>query len=101
MFEHAQVTAFVVAFVILPAAEDDADPFEGQGTDDGVVLMPSGFLLRIIETCPDGMPDRFAGVFVEALAQELWTALTPMDVVALATLFENRSDATEALQSIG
>ena len=101
MFERAQITIFVVAFVVLPAAEDDAYPFVGQCTDDGVVFVSSSFLLRIISARPGGMPDRFAGVFVEALAQELRTAVAAMDVVTLATLFENGSNATEALQPIG
>jgi hypothetical protein len=37
--ELLQVAGFVVGLAVFPAAEEDADPFEGQGADGGVVAV--------------------------------------------------------------
>ena len=36
--EGLHVFLFIVGGFVLPAAEQDADPFEGQGTNDGLVF---------------------------------------------------------------
>ena len=40
--ELLKVAGFVVGLAIFPAAEEDADPFEGQGADGGVVAFEGG-----------------------------------------------------------
>ena len=70
---------FVVAFVILPAAKEDANPLASEGAHDGVVFVAASFLLGIVGPRPGGMADRLAGVFMEALAQKFRTAVTAMN----------------------
>jgi hypothetical protein len=36
------ITCFVVGLSVLPAAKEDADPFEGEGAEGGVVAVSAG-----------------------------------------------------------
>ena len=40
--ELLQVAGFVLGLAVFPAAEEDADPFEGHGADGGVMAVSAG-----------------------------------------------------------
>jgi len=40
--ELLEVAGFVVGLAVFPAAEEDADPFEGHGADGGVMAVSAG-----------------------------------------------------------
>ena len=42
--EVFEVAGFIIGGAVLPAFPEDADPFEGGGAEDGVLLFASGFL---------------------------------------------------------
>jgi hypothetical protein len=55
-------------------------------------------LLLVIDTCPEGMPDRFRGPLHEGLAEEGRTLEAPVDPAFLATPFRDRGNACELVQ---
>jgi len=68
--EGPDVAGFVVGRPILPAAEEDADPLEGQGTEGGMMAFPA-FSLEVVEGAgPGGVLDGESGELVESLAEE-------------------------------
>ena len=59
--EGGEVVLFVVRFLIVPAPPENADPFEGEGAQDGVVRFAGLFLLMIVGLSPSAARDRLAG----------------------------------------
>ena len=69
--ELLEVAGLGVGLSVFPAAEEDADPFEGQGADGGVVAVSASAEV-VVEGFGPGAP--LAGVvgeLVERLAEEL------------------------------
>ena len=58
---------FIVRKGIPPAAEQNADPFERQGSDSGMMLFASPQLLIVICLGPFRFHDGVGGPFVERL----------------------------------
>ena len=54
LFEGFKVAFLVVAFVVLPAAIEDALPFEGEAAQDGLVAVSFVFLLLVVGFGPEG-----------------------------------------------
>ena len=90
----------VVRFSLLPASEVNADEFEGQGADCGVMFFGSA-LLRVIGPGPGFGFEGLTGVFVKALPSELGAAVAHVDGLAFAAGFPDRSDAKELLEILG
>jgi len=65
--ELLEVAGFVVGLAVFPAAEEYADPFEGQGADGGVMAVAAGAEM-VVEGRGPGAP--LAGVVGE-LAERL------------------------------
>ena len=77
-FKDVEVKGLIVAGASFPAAEDDADPFEGQGAH-GAVMGFTLLALRLVEGFgPLGAMDRLAGELVKGLAEELWAKESAM-----------------------
>jgi len=98
-FEGLQVDRFVVGRVVVPAADHDALPFEGERAGDGVALQATLLELVVIGAGPAGKMDAFECVLVKGLADEVRTGATAHDLVSgQAGALEDGSDAAEALQ---
>src|SRR5688572_19260100 len=61
-FETLEVTLVVVGLAIVPAAPEDAQPFESEAADDGMVRFLALFLMEVVGAGPvaithaDGSP---------------------------------------------
>ena len=97
MFE---VTGFVVRDVVPPTFPEDADPFEGQSADDGLVAFAAFLLLSVVGGGPGGIVDGLVGPLDEGLAEETWSVPTPVDPFATAAFLGDRGDAAEHLEVV-
>lgn len=95
MFE---IAGFVIGDIIHPAFPEDADPFEGQSADDGLVTFAAFLLLSVVSGGPGGIVDGLVGPLDESLAQEARGVPTPVDPFAVAAFLGDRSDAAEHLE---
>lgn len=59
--EGGDIESFVVSDAVLPAAPKDADPFEGQGAQDRLVVFAGTLLLEVIGFGPGAFGDRLSG----------------------------------------
>ena len=59
--EGLDVTRFVIRGAVLPAAPEDADPFEGESAQDGLVMFAGAFSLEVIRFGPRAFGDGLAG----------------------------------------
>ena len=91
--QDLHILVLVVGGLILPAAEQDADPFEGQGADYGMIFFAFDRVVFNIVTSPLGLGDREASKFMEALALKLGAGLPRIDDSAFAAAFGDRSNA--------
>ena len=82
----------------LPATEQDANPFEGQGAQGGVVTFANGTLLEIEGFGPGGALTRAMGEFVERLQQKSRAGPAAMNVTLFAAPLRDRCDSGERLQ---
>ena len=71
--ESLLVEGVVVGGVVLPAAVEDAEPFEGEGADGDVAGFAAGALAVIEVVGPLAAGDGVGGPFVHGLADELGT----------------------------
>ena len=67
-----------VRLAILPAAKENADPFEGQRPDGGVGRFSFGTLLLVIRFRPGARADGMPRPLVKGLPYELRTSPAPM-----------------------
>jgi hypothetical protein len=81
----------------LPAAEQDANPFEGQGAECGVVPLASGTLLEVEGFGLGGALTRAVGELVERLQQELRAGPAAVNVALFAAPLRDRRDSREGL----
>src|SRR6266581_6759887 len=87
--------------MLLPAAEEDTDPFVSQGADDNPVAFLGGLVHLVKGAGPEAVPDGFVSVFDKALVNKERPRVAAMDGGGLATAFEHRSDAAEVEQCFG
>ena len=83
----------------LPAFPEDADPLEGQGAQDFVVVFAFGPHALIVVLGPGGIHDGLAGPLDKGLALKLGGQPAPMSPEGMAALFTHRSDARQFLQA--
>src|SRR5258707_14215665 len=69
--EGLQVFVVVVRSSILPAPEEDADPFEGQGANDGVKFFAFGLVVIDVVLSPLASGQGEAGGFLEGLSGKI------------------------------
>ncbi len=99
--EGGEVVLFVVGFLIVPEAPEDADPFKGQGAQYGVVRFAGPALLSVKGVNPVAIHDGLARPFNEALTQELWRGPAPVRPTFPTALFAHRGHTGEFLQGLG
>ena len=92
---------FIVEGAVLPEAEDDADPFKGQGTHSGIVRLSSSQEFLIISLGPDGVGDGISSKFVEGLTEELAATPPSTDGFALAAAIQHWGDSALFLHFAG
>jgi len=68
--KQLDITSLVVWDIVLPASEKDANPFKGQGTYGGMMVL-AAFALHLIEGfCPDTLVPGMSGKLMKRPAQE-------------------------------
>ena len=88
MFKTIEVDCFVVQDAVAPAHEHDALPFEGQSAHRGRISFATGDLFFEEEFGPRAVEGRLAGVFKEALMDEVRPGPPSMDpMLVFAALF--------------
>src|SRR5262249_7590727 len=85
-----EISGFVIRHAILPAAKHDANPFEGQGPDRGMVFLAALALALVIDTRPNRLRDRVSRPFVKALPQKLGTGPAKMHPFLLSAALRYR-----------
>ena len=92
-----QIELLIVGNTLLPAAEEDADPFVSQRTNGGVVFLSAFNLKLVVRLSPGGPSPGVVRKFMKRLPNKLRTGHAPMDPMLLATLLGHRSDTGELL----
>ena len=77
---------------MLPAAQEDTNPFERKGPDGSLMGLFLRALLLVVQPCPESMAYGFGGLFDERLSQEGGTLPTPMDPSFVPAAFCDRRD---------
>src|SRR4029453_3214886 len=96
--EGFEITLLGIRNLRLPATEQDANPFEGQSAERGVVTFAGGTLLEIEGFGPGGAFTRAVGELVERLQQELRAGPAAVNVTLFAAPLRDRRDSREGLQ---
>jgi hypothetical protein len=91
----------LVRRAILPTPAEKASPRERQRAHSGLVRLARIALLRVIDTCPEGMPARFRGPRHAGVAEAGRTLEAPGDPALLATPFRDRGKARALWQGGG
>ena len=82
---------------MLPAVEEDANPFESQRANDGVILFAFGQVVLHVIASPLAFGDREAGKLVESLQVKLGTGPPAINHSGFAAALGDRSDSAKAL----
>ena len=101
MLEMFQVGCFVIGCPALPAAIQNADPFEGETANGdlmGFAFLP---LLLIVGLGPERSGDRQGGPLDKGLTQEAGAAPAPVYPARVPTAFGDRGDPGVALDPVG
>ena len=99
MPELLKIALFGIGDASLPAFPEDADPLEGQGAQDLVVVFAFGPHALIVVLGPGGIQDGLAGPLDKGLALELGSQPAPMSPEGVAAFFTHRSHAGQFLQA--
>ncbi len=90
--ELFQVVLLAVRRTCFPAAEQNADPLEGQASQWGIVSFADGALLQIEGLGPGGLFVGARGELVKGLQEELVAGPATLNDAAFAAAFGNRRD---------
>ncbi len=101
LLQRREVLRLVVGAAIDPAAEEDADPFERQGTERGVSRGALGTMKAIELLGPERLGDALGGPLHERLANELGGSKTPVHPVLLAAALGHGRHSSVALEGTG
>src|SRR5215469_12053275 len=96
-----QIFVFVIRYAILPAAKHDANPFEGQGSHRGMVVLAALALLPVIGAGPRRLRNRVSCPFVKTLPQKLGTGPAEMHPFLLPTRLRHGCDPAVFLYLVG
>ena len=88
--ERVAIARFVVGRPIVPAAPDDANPFERERADRGVVRLPATALLGVIRRRPRTVVDRVLRELVKGLAHEGGGGPAPLHLARATALDGDR-----------
>src|SRR5262249_5038032 len=96
--QRLEIDGLIVRCALLPASIEDADPFERQCPDGGLMGLALVALLLVVDLRPEGMPDRLRRPCDERLPEELGTLEAPVPPGFLAAAFGHRRDPGIFLQ---
>ena len=99
--ERLEIHGFIIWRAILPTPIEEANPCEGQGPHSGLMRLALITVLRVIDLCPEGRPDRLSRPCDERLAEERGTLEAPVHPGFLATPFRDRCNPGVFLECIG
>ena len=91
----SQVGSLIVGGSCLPAPEEDANPFERQGTHGRLVILASFDLGVVVRLGPCRPSEGVSGELNKALSRELGAMPSPVDPHLIAAAFHDRGDAVE------
>ena len=91
--KSVEVASIIVRRVILPATEEDADPFVGEGADGGMMRLSSIDLQAVIGLSPAAAADGASSKLMKSLTVEFGTAEAKEYFVGFSTSSGNRSNA--------
>ena len=95
--EGFHVFLLVVRGFTLPTLEENANPFEGQAADDGVVGLAARLVILNVVASPLALGHGEPGKLVESLPIKFGAGPAEVDRFAFATAFGDRRDPGEAL----
>ena len=103
LLKGGEVVRFVVRTALDPAAEQDANPLEGQGSERGVAGGALGTMLLVELPRPEGLRDALGRPFDKGLTEESGRSKTPVDPALLAAALGHGRDPRVTLErgSIG
>ena len=99
--EDFHVLDVVVRCPIFPASEEDPNPFEGQGTNDGVKFFTFGRVVIDIIASPLTGGYGEASKFMEGLSVKLGAGPAEVNHSAFAAAFGYRTDSAKGLRVFG
>jgi hypothetical protein len=94
------IARLVVERAVLPAPEQNADPFERQSPDSGVMGLTICAMLSIVVFGPSRTGNRVQCPFVKGLAQELGAGSTKVNPMLLTAAFYDRGNAAITLNLV-
>ena len=96
--QRVEIDGVIVRRPVLPAAEQNPHPFEGQRAQRGMVGIASPPLLVVVPACPAREANGLVRVLVKRLLEELGTGQAVMDPAALPAPLGDRGDAGVGLE---
>lgn len=99
--ERDEVAAFVVGSAVLPTFPEDADPFESECAQDGLMTFSSSLLLSVEGLGPDRTRDGLTDPFNKTLPQKFRAVPTPMHPHKPTAFFPDGRDAGVFLERGG
>ena len=90
--ECVEVGGFMVGGAVYPTAIEDANPFEGEGSDGGMVFLAAFDLVLVEGAGPDAVSDGVVCELMEGLSHEGGTGPSPVYPGGVAAAFGDRSD---------
>src|SRR5687768_9263786 len=95
------MSLFVVRCSAFPTAEQNANPFVGQGTNDRVILLALFGVVSEVVVRPDRFAHRESGELMKGLSHKFGASLAAIDDFGLAAAFGHRRDPGEVLDVQG
>src|ERR1035438_10150400 len=86
-FKSFHVFIVVIRSLIFPASEENANPFNGQSANDGVVFFAFGRVVIEVIASPLAVADRKTGKFMKGLPVEFRAGHTKMNHLYRPLLF--------------
>src|SRR5262245_286315 len=90
--QRLEIDGRIVRCALLPASIEDAEPFERQCPDGGLMGLALVALLLVVHLCPESMPDRLRRPCDERLPEALGTLEAPVHPGLLTAPFRHRRD---------
>ncbi len=100
-FKSFQVFIVLIRSLIFPTSEENANPFEGQSANDGVILFAFGPIVIDVIASPLAAANREAGKFMKGLPIRLRAGHPEMDHAGSTTAFCDRSYPANTLSIFG
>jgi hypothetical protein len=96
-----QIARLIVRDAVDPAAEEDANPLEGEGAEGGLVLHAASLAACVEGVGPEGARDGLPNPLDEGLSEEGGALIAPVDGGLVAAAFGDGGDAGVLLERGG